>query len=386
MSLDSWWVDLSELDDEQQAAIDLSIDGNYLLLGPPGSGKTNLLLLRASYLVRNQRSNVVVLMFTRELREFILRGADNYDIAPDKIMTIMKWAKDLAKEHNIPLHDLPTGFDAGRRELANRLSALLDRRPLLEHHLECILVDEVQDCLPEEISLFFRCAKTVFFAGDARQKIYQTEDTFASISNRVETRTLSHHYRNGREICIAADAIGKTSGEPPILPSCNYKEHLAPSDAKFVECRTGEEQANEIIQRLTQQIKTYPDELLGVACPTRDDTAKIRAALAQSPLADYLLDEGDLTPDPERRIHICNVYQAKGLEYRALHLAFMEHITTGRAAQKRIAFTALTRAKTSLTVYFTSSIPGYLSQARDAVESKPKKPVDLNDLFARKKK
>ncbi|MCU1278387.1 MAG: helicase, partial [bacterium] len=213
MADDSWWLDISELDDEQRSVIDLPDDGSYLFIGPPGSGKTNLLLLRASYLIAAQKPNVVVLMFTRSLREFVTLGAEHYRVSGSKIMTIMKWAQTLLREHGVPIDDLPDEFEKLRLEVANRLKALIDRRPALERHLECILVDEVQDCLSEEIELFFRCARNVFFVGDDRQRIYRVDGIIEDISKRVDTRRLIHHYRNGREICKVADAIGKTSGE-----------------------------------------------------------------------------------------------------------------------------------------------------------------------------
>jgi predicted AAA+ superfamily ATPase len=46
----SWWKDISQLDEEQKKVISLDDDADHLVIGPPGCGKTNLLLLRASYL------------------------------------------------------------------------------------------------------------------------------------------------------------------------------------------------------------------------------------------------------------------------------------------------------------------------------------------------
>ena len=43
----SWWKSKDELDNDQKAFIRLAPQGKHLLVGPPGSGKTNLLLLRA---------------------------------------------------------------------------------------------------------------------------------------------------------------------------------------------------------------------------------------------------------------------------------------------------------------------------------------------------
>jgi len=44
----AWWVGSSELDSDQRTIISLPPDNSVLVTGPPGSGKTNLLLLRAN--------------------------------------------------------------------------------------------------------------------------------------------------------------------------------------------------------------------------------------------------------------------------------------------------------------------------------------------------
>jgi hypothetical protein len=63
----------------------------------------------------------------------------------------------------------------------------------------------------------------------------------------------------------------------------------------------------------------------------------------------------------------------------------MQHLHKLRENQKRIAYTAMTRAKTTLSIYFTGKIPGYLEQAQVAVEA-PKPKPQLEDLFPSKSK
>ena len=69
----SWWRSKSELDADQAAFIKLPPYGRYSLIGPPGSGKTNLLLLRAQYIAGVGEKNVLVLTFTKALAEMPLR-------------------------------------------------------------------------------------------------------------------------------------------------------------------------------------------------------------------------------------------------------------------------------------------------------------------------
>jgi superfamily I DNA/RNA helicase len=379
----SWWLDPSELDDEQSDVIGLPADGNFLVVGPPGSGKTNLLLLRASYLVDSQRPNVAVLTFTRSLRDFVVRGSGHYAVAPEKIQTIMRWEQDLLREHGLEVEREGKDFMAVRREHARLLGGVFDRKPDLEQHLDCILVDEVQDCLREEIELFFRSAKNVFFVGDHRQQIYKNNGIIELLVERVEKKTLSRHYRNGEAICRVADAIGKNFGEPPLINSCNYDETKAKSSATLEDCKDEVELFQKLVARLSQQLKAYPDELIGVACPRNEEVDKVRQALsATAEVSPYLVDAGEVfSPfDPSQRIWIGTMHDAKGLEFRALHLAFTEFLKKMGPSQKRLAFTAVTRAKTALSVYRIKPLPGYLEQAMAKV-SPPKPPPKISDLF-----
>lgn len=379
----SWWVDSNELDDEQLEVIELAPDGSFLVGGPPGSGKTNLLLLRASYLVDAQKPNVAVLMFTRSLREFVVRGSGNYSFAADKVQTIAKWEQTLIREHGgtIPPDGVP--FAERRKALAAELAAIFDKKGALAHHLDCILVDEVQDCLPEEIELFFRAGKAVFFVGDHRQQIYEKNGILDSLKDRVVKRDLSKHYRNGEEICKVADAVGKTMGEMPLLPSCNYDETKAKSGVNFEACADDDALFKSLGSRLAAQLKTYPEELLGVAAPKNDDVRKLRAALERNPLiSPFLLAEGEMDNpfDERQRVCVCTMHDAKGLEFRCMHLAFVEHLKRMGSTQKRLAFTSVTRAKTALSVYHIDQMPGYMEAAREVVVP-PKPTPDVRSLF-----
>lgn len=383
MSNTSWWRDPGELDDEQTDVISLEPEGNFLVVGPPGSGKTNLLLLRASYLVDAQLPNVVVLMFTRSLREFVVRGSVHYSFAEDKVKTIMRWGQDLVREHGGDVPDESMSFEESRLALAKEVKAIFARKPGLRHHLDCILVDEVQDCLPEEIELFFVAAKNVFLVGDDRQQIYAKTGSIDALKGRVVRKELTKHYRNGEAICRVADVIGQNFGEQPLLGSCNYNELKAKSDVVFEACKDEAEMFRKLGARLTQQLKAYPDELLGVACPRNVDVAKVRAALESLPqIASHLLPDGEFSnsAEPDQRIYISTMHAAKGLEFRAFHLLFVENLSRMGSVQKRLAFTSVTRAKTTLSVYHVAPLPGYIEQARD--RNAPPRPLPaVSSLF-----
>jgi superfamily I DNA/RNA helicase len=383
----SWWLDIADLDEDQKNVIELPATGNYLILGPPGSGKTNLLLIRAEYLIRTDKPHLFVLMFNAPLHDFVIRGGANYSVPTGKIRKILSWEITLLRENGIPFDDLPEDdLNARRKDLAKKVLELLDENKHLEHHLECLLVDEVQDCLQEEVEVFFRCAKHLCFAGDNGQRIFSSQDVIPSIQARgVKTIELKTHYRIGHEICKAADAVGKAAGIAPIFNTCNYKGPK--SKVEFFCCPHDDEQMKIIIESLKIQLTAYPGELLAVVgARKKDDLDFVRGSLEASDLAPFILPHRySGSEDARQQIYVAHLTEIKGLEFRTIHLACMQNLHKLRENQKRIAYTAITRGKTTVSIYYTGKIPGYLEQAQVAVEP-PRPSPSLEDLFPKEKK
>src|SRR5690348_6217234 len=107
-----WWSRREQLDQSQLTLIDeLPLRENFLVLGPPGSGKTDVLLRRAQFVRTQGMPNVLVLTFTRPLTEFIRTGcfdAQNREVFPIScVSTLESWMRWLFLEHRA---NLPEGL------------------------------------------------------------------------------------------------------------------------------------------------------------------------------------------------------------------------------------------------------------------------------------
>ena len=195
---------------------------------------------------------------------------------------------------------------------------------------------------------------------------------------------MRYHYRLGRKICILADGMKKNSADyQPLLPTCNYNEPLRPSSVELIHCQTFAEQTPKIIEKVRVQLKAYPDELLGILCPKNKELDRVFGRYLQTDLAPLCMKQGGgdhSAFDDTKTIHVGNLRsREEGVEFRTVHLAYAESLKDFSYG-RNIAFTAVTRAKTSLSIYHIGPIPGYLRQAFTELQPLPKLPT-VKDLL-----
>jgi superfamily I DNA/RNA helicase len=128
--------------------------------------------------------------------------------------------------------------------------------------------------------------------------------------------------------------------------------------------------------------------MIGILCPRHAELSLVWSAISESAIAANAqlqqFSEGYSPFDPERRVIVSTIHSAKGLEFRALHLLGMDHLPKFRNRQKNLAYTAVTRAKTSLTIYHENALPGYLEKGVLAANNVVVAPPKLGDLFKKR--
>lgn len=365
---ETWWVEETDLDDDQRKVIGLGRDGSHMIIGPPGSGKTNLLLLRANYLCKSDKPNVLILVFTRALREFIAAGAEKYLFSSSKVQTYNGWAIRLLAEHGVEIKKFDD-FYKERNYLIKQLNKLIANEKVTSDYYDAILLDEAHDYLVEEIKIINQFSKDLFAVSDIRQQIYRKGiETVEYLKTITETIELRYHYRNGIHICRFADNIMKGKKlYAQLEPTALYNEKSRPSSVKNFRCFDINEQCGLIVKELETQLEAYPEELLGIICPRHEELAKIKEFMELSSLKELCIYQdnksGYVPFDKDHPICVSTLHGAKGLEFRAIHIAACDTLRSFYRTNRNMIFTGTTRAKTSLSLYYSGDLYGYLESA-----------------------
>jgi hypothetical protein len=216
------------LDKEQQAWVfDQSMENNYLL-DAPGSGKTNVLISKALFLLSKSkhgaRPKILLTTYSTNLENNI------HDLFEDKVRMSPEHATDIRKSltilgmpkliESIVKAELP---EALKPEAGESTSAIEDRVKelaglILEDDEEgkreifdYIFIDEVQDFDDEHLFILSKLSKgkQYFFVGDIGQKIYNRSHNLQR--HGIITKPLRIHgsFRMYRTPCYIADLAVK---------------------------------------------------------------------------------------------------------------------------------------------------------------------------------
>ena len=151
--MNTWLLPRIDLTPDQLRVVEMPPWEHRVVSGVAGSGKTQILIHRAAYLVEKFQvppDRYRVFVFTNVVKEYIKSGLQFLNLPEESVCTFDHWCRLLYEDYvsyNLPkrLHSDEIDF----RKIRFTVLELLKRRKGLQHNLEFVLVDEGQDLNPE---------------------------------------------------------------------------------------------------------------------------------------------------------------------------------------------------------------------------------------------
>ncbi len=135
--MSTWLIPRDEMTPDQTRAIELTPSENRVIFGPPGSGKTMVLLHRARHLIDQygaDPSRLRIFVFTGTLKNYIRSALRVLDLPADCVTTLDKWCFDVHKaeiNRRLPRdpHTKSYRFDLIRSSVADLVASQVGKGP-----------------------------------------------------------------------------------------------------------------------------------------------------------------------------------------------------------------------------------------------------------------
>jgi superfamily I DNA/RNA helicase len=190
--------------------VELPLDQHHVIAGPPGSGKTQVLLHRARYIARKYHvhpDRYRVFVFTSVLSKFIKQAITLLEIPESTVQTFDHWCGDYWSSQHMGTRPQTAKGDQDYPETRRKILAHLRNRPLKEVRvLEFTVVDEGQDLDRTSYEILALIAAHVTVVADSRQQLYEGCSDLAQICGTLKIQGQSMDFLSGRR---NSPSIGK---------------------------------------------------------------------------------------------------------------------------------------------------------------------------------
>ena len=345
--------DLGSLTSEHDVVLGKPLGSSFIVIGPPGTGKTIMAIYRARMLARSGRKTLL-LMFGRVLSEYT-KAAIAAENLSGVVSTYHSWFPQFWKRcyGGQPPKVSQWIFDWN----ACLQKIITDPPPISER---ChIVVDEGQDMPKDFYMLLWSISESLTIFADENQRITSEQSTIAEIKAATGIEnvvSLSANYRNTREIAKFAATFytGLQSGIPA-LPSSHGEQPFLLTFSK--------------LHQTISYISHYENENLGltigILLQRVDDAASFYNRLEKkvvNPVEIYLnLKQGGHSKARQQvefknpGIKILTYASAKGLEFDTVFLPELQSVTGDpHSDDLRMRFYVMAaRAKRTLGLLYT---------------------------------
>lgn len=349
---------IQDLSKEQEDARALPKQGQHLIIGGPGTGKSVLALLR-SRRHQQDKDDYIFLVYNK-----LLNQASSQLFGKElKSQQWQSWFSAIFKaatEKSIP--KLPPSGNGWQEIDWDQASVIFAANPINnEAKRPFLIIDEGQDMPPEFYTALLNLGfENVYVVADQNQQIVPCQNsTRQDIQNSLgitpeSVIELQDNYRNTHPIARLAREFytGDPASPPPDLP--NRHSTLRPLLYEYWDA-----QFQKIIERILKNADAKPNKLYGVITPNNEvrdkyyqafNTSKIKLDNGQPRIETYSKNTGvnqNLSFN-EGGIMVINAQSCKGLEFDTVFLADInQHYFDARNSDqaKRLFYVMVARAK-----------------------------------------
>ncbi|WP_062529114.1 3'-5' exonuclease [Demequina rhizosphaerae] len=333
---------------EQDLATALPLDGNHLVSGPPGTGKSVVALYRAQTLWFDDRTPTV-LMFNRLLKQYT-DGAAGELGAEVTISTFHAWFHAFWQRHYRTSPPRPAGSSDSWEYDWQAIWSKVVSSPPPQGELPDLIVDEGQDLPPDFFKLAKWIARNITVFADENQKLTENQSTLEEIARAIvaESRTnLTRNYRNTAE--IARVAAHFYCGGPTGMPAPPTRSGIVPTATAFG-------RLNDLVEHLAGYARVHADKSIGVFCASKADQIRLvnRLNARDLPVTVEAYVSGDLRyagiDFDKPGIKIINLRSVKGLEFDTVFIPLLETLSGDptSASLRMLMYVATSRARDEL--------------------------------------
>jgi superfamily I DNA/RNA helicase len=348
-----WMIARELLTEQQDRVVRLSVEQNQFISGPPGCGKTVLLLHRANHLLHEcdlSPRQMRVLVFTNVLRAYIQAGGDALNLPFETVQSFYSWVFPLADREGLP-RSQDVRLEEKCKDTLERVTQYFET----EHVppvLDAVIVDEGQDLPLAAYRLLRKASRHVTVFADSVQNLYAEAGAMAGAGRILDI---------GDRAILLSDNLRSNIGVARLaaqfLPGAQRNDYLQSCDRGPVSERTRvpllfrarseEEEWEQVGETVKQEVAA--NNRIAILLADNAGVNRAHAALAGSGLpvekvtarAPGEADFNTLTPK------ILTVFSAKGLSFDTVLIPRItrQHYAHAATPAERMLFVACTRAR-----------------------------------------
>jgi superfamily I DNA/RNA helicase len=348
----TWLVARGELLPDQLRAIELAPTEHRVIAGPPGSGKTQVLLHRAAFLrerLGTEPNRFRIFVFTNSLKSYIRSALHLLDLPPGCVWGFDAWCVGFYRRRISPV--LPTQDDEDATPdfagIRTTVATWLREHPPSPKFYDFAMVDEGQDLDGAAFAILTAIAGHVTVGMDVKQQIYDGGSDEAEVLRGLGLRRRNVALLEAFRCCpyiaeLASQFVEDPQERAAYLAQVRTTQTEREQSLVVVAPSAGIEMAmlaDALRARLARS------ERVGVLVPKRRVMAEVAAAMRAAGIAVETSDRMDFASDLPK---VMPYHSAKGITLDSVLLPGLQTENFRRYTPRRIErllFVAITRAQ-----------------------------------------